>query len=412
MRGQMENGKELHLFIIWEKARYAEKEILAEIECKFNIVQTYSITWSRYQVGNNFTRFYGANLPRNSGKEKHCGSGEFKLIVVIDEKPKYEDRLTSKGVRRVNANMFDTKSILRSITGGGHKIHGTDSEEETKHDLVLLTGLSISDFLRKHTQREEDVIYKSDLLGCHGWDSFEQLFYVLNECSEYIVLRNVENIDLEYIKQNKGDIDLLVKNAEGIKYVLGDLTNINKSNSHMHVAVCNHEVLFEVYQSGLNLFHEKFESELFKSKNKVNNIYCPSKVNEMYGLIYHALLNKPKFEDKHKKRIFNNYAQYIEDKDKSEAGLLNKLLCYFETNSYMFIKPNFGYFNARAEIKGRLIKNKNRDGFFRRKINKIFDIKCKGRKLEIYILKLLKNQVVIKIKFPKGIRFCFYLGLK
>lgn len=408
----MKHNKEIHLFIIWEKARSFEDEIIAKIECKFKIIQTYSITWSPYQVGNNFTRFYGTNLPKNSQKEQHCGGGEFKLIVVVDEEPNYDDRLTSKGVRSVNVNMFDTKAILRDITGGGHKIHGTDSETETKHDLVLLTGLSINDFLIKYPTRVENVIYKHDLLGCHGWNDFEQLFYVLNECSESIVLRNVENINLDYITHNKGDIDILAKNSEEIKYVLGDLSGVSKNSSHMHVSISKTVALIEVYQYGTNLYHKDFEDKLFKSKVKTNNIYHPEAEIEMYALIYHALLKNSEFQDKHKNRIFNKYANYLEDENKNEEGLLNKMILYFDTNSYSFIKPNTGYFNLRPEIKTRLIKNKNRDSFLKRNIKKIFYIKRDRRELEVFILKNYKNRIFIKLELFRGISLLFHLGTK
>ncbi len=407
----MKKNKEVHLFIIWEKARNFEEEIMSQLENKFRVIQTYLITWSPYQVGNNFTRFYGANLPKDSEKEKHCGIGEFRLIVVIDEDPLYDDRNTSKGVRRVNVNMFDTKSSLRAITGGGHKIHGTDSEKETRHDLILLTGLSLSDFLVKYPERKEDVIHKDDLLGCHGWDSFEQLFYVLNECSENIVLRNVENIDLEYLTKNKSDIDLLARNSEEIKYVLGDLTSLNKEKSHMHVSVNKTEVLFEVYQSGTNLYHESFEETLFASKVKTNNIYHPSEEIEMYGLIYHALLYKENLEIKHEKKIFTKYERYLKDKDKSEIGLLTKLIDYFDTNSYKFIKPNIGYFNLRSEIKDRVLINVERDSSLKRKVKKLLDINIEKRTVEIYMLKIISNKIIMKLKLWKGFCVCFYLGL-
>ena len=48
---------ELHLFIIWEKARDQECIIVDKIESKFEIAQTFDITWSPYNVGQNFTKY-------------------------------------------------------------------------------------------------------------------------------------------------------------------------------------------------------------------------------------------------------------------------------------------------------------------------------------------------------------------
>jgi hypothetical protein len=155
----LNKNHELHLFIIWEKGRSNELEIIDDIQKKFTIVKTFSITWSPYLAGSNFTRFYGENLPKDSFKEVHCGSGEFKLIVVVDTNPIYENRPTSKGIRLVNTNMFDAKQVYRKLTNGGHKIHATDNIAEVKHDLTLLTGLSIDDFLKRYLNSDtNDVV--------------------------------------------------------------------------------------------------------------------------------------------------------------------------------------------------------------------------------------------------------------
>lgn len=83
-------GKELHLIILWERARYKEKEILEDIQKHLKIIECYNIAWSKENVANNFTRFYGVKLPSHSCKEKECCIGRFLLITVLDEKPKYE----------------------------------------------------------------------------------------------------------------------------------------------------------------------------------------------------------------------------------------------------------------------------------------------------------------------------------
>ena len=64
---------EIQLFVIWELGRYAEKDIIQDLADKFEIIQTFSITWSPYMVHQNFTRFYDTKLPRNSQKKNICG---------------------------------------------------------------------------------------------------------------------------------------------------------------------------------------------------------------------------------------------------------------------------------------------------------------------------------------------------
>ena len=37
---------EIHLFILWEKARFAQEKILSDIALHFTILKKYEITWN------------------------------------------------------------------------------------------------------------------------------------------------------------------------------------------------------------------------------------------------------------------------------------------------------------------------------------------------------------------------------
>ena len=136
--------KELHLVIIWENGRYKEREIVNFISKKFKLVEKYKINWNKNLFGKNLTTFYGTNLPPKSDKEKHCGNGEFLLLIFYDNDPKYGYVKTSRGSERVNVNIFSCKEKFRELTGGGHKIHSTNSPLETNHDLTLLLLQTLS----------------------------------------------------------------------------------------------------------------------------------------------------------------------------------------------------------------------------------------------------------------------------
>lgn len=391
-------NSEIQLFIFWEKARNKESELLTIIKNKFEIIQTFSITWSPYNVSKNFTRFYGQSLPDDSHKELHCGSGEFKVIVVKDYKPNYQSRKTSKGNRTVNINMFDTKSKLREMTGGGHKIHATDNVNETKHNIALIFGTSLDDFLNKYKTKVKDIKLKQDLVGTNGWNSFDQLFTVLNQCSEYIVLRNHQNINLEYFQNNVGDIDILSKDMMETKFILGDLKNIN--NSHLKVDINKDIILFEIDQYNRNLFAEKWENDIFKSKVITNNIYHPNKENGMFILIYHALFFKTTLEKKHIDRIYENYNSIFNKKENIEVDIISKLKEFFIEKEYKIVPPDTGYFNFRDEFNNFYIKNKKRKPKFKNFLNKIFNITIKNRKITISFLTPIKRILLVNLLVP------------
>lgn len=401
-------SSEIQLFILWEKAREKEAELLEVIENKFEVLQTFSITWTPYLVSNNFTRFYGQSLPANSHKEIHCGSGEFRLIVVKDNHPKYEIRKTSKGNRTVNINMFDTKTQLRAITDGGHKIHGTDNINETRHNIAMLLGMSLDDFLEKYSNRKEDIKLKQDLVGTLGWESFEQLFYILNQCSDYIVLRNHQNINLKYFKNNSGDIDILSKDSMETKFILGDLKNVK--NNHSKVLIDESIVLFEVDQYGTNLICKDWEDEIFGTKIKSNHIYHPTKDNEMYLLIYHALFFKNKLEDKHIKRILERYPEHFSSRDTLEIDLIKKLKNFLQKNDFKITPPNNGYFNFRPEFEKFYKKNKNRKSKVQKLFNRIINISIKNKDININLLTPIRKLVFIEVLIPYICTIRFKIG--
>ena len=111
-------------------------------------------------------------------------------IVVEDTNPKYSIRLTSKGHKKVNINIFDSKSKFRDWTGGGHKIHATNSTDEANYDLMLLFQKDTKDYKKDKKWNGSVEISNKDLIGYDGWDNLEQLFSILNSCCKYVVLRN------------------------------------------------------------------------------------------------------------------------------------------------------------------------------------------------------------------------------
>lgn len=415
-----QKNSEIQLFVIWSKGRYAEEEILNDIASRFEIIQTFSITWSPYMVHRNFTRFYDTKLPQNSQKETYAGAGEFKLIVIRDNNPNYEHRQTSKGKFLVNTNMFDSKEKYRELTGGGHKIHGTNDMLELKHDLVLLLGLSLKDFLAKYDKPNEsniDICLSQDLPGTIGWESFDELFYVLNECDDYLVLRNSDNISLQYYQNNKGDIDLLVKDRNRCQYLLGDLSCIDSEiSADSKVSIGNKVILFEIYETGHNLFENNYEQYLFDNRVFKGNMCCLPKDLEFYTLIYHALVFHKNLSHKHIDRISRLIKEHnkFQNLEVNQNNLAKILKAFFKKHSFAFVPPdnsaiffNFNLFKDEVNF----IKNKNRVSKLKRYLKKIIRFDSYNRYFKITFLSFLNNEIDLVFSFRfrfliKEIRFC------
>ncbi len=337
---------EIHLFIIWENARSIENRILADISEKFTILKEYEVQWSKNKFAENLSRFYGTNLPANSRKEIHVGTNPFLAIVVEDKKPVYKKHTTSKGDQVVNSNLFNAKALHRSWTGGGHKIHASNSIVEADYNLALLFGMNSEDFLsftRRKSYSKKREKWDKDLLGSEGWTDMRELFYVLNTRSDYVVLRNFKPLPDNYYSENHGDIDLLVDSRDDVAYTLNAKPVFpSRHRVHYKVKVNNEDVLFDLRYVGDGYYDIAWEKSILESRVFVRNcFYTPDSQNHFYSLLYHALIQKPELGEDYKEKI-KRLAEESGEKviDMSNPKSVVKYLANFMSEqSYSFTQP-------------------------------------------------------------------------
>ena len=292
----LEYRPELHLFLLWEKARTKEAEILSDLQQQLALVGCYDVSWSPKQVSANFTRFYGQKLGKGSFKEKECGSGPFLLVVVVDDKPAYSYVETSRGVEWVNTRLFDLKRKYRAWTSGGHKIHATNSPEETNHDLTLLLGINYDDYWanKPRAWNGEITRFHQDLAGAVEWKSLAELFYVLNGTTSYAVLRNHESLPDGEASTGHGDIDLLVSQKENAAHILNAVKVFKEPHRvHYKTRVAGEDVYFDLRFVGDRYYDPAWESRILKQRRlNSRGIHVLDDENYFFTLVYHALIHK------------------------------------------------------------------------------------------------------------------------
>lgn len=169
---------EVHLFVLWSAARPHEAEIVADIESTFRLLDLVEVTWTASAFGQNLTTFYGAALPPDSHKEQHAGTGPFLVAVVEDEHPRQRFRRMGSNRRWVSARVIDARARYRAMTGGGYRVHASESAVEANRDLVLLFGRPARSFLR--TGRAGLRRHVGDIVGANGWRSESELLLALD----------------------------------------------------------------------------------------------------------------------------------------------------------------------------------------------------------------------------------------
>lgn len=289
-------SEELHLIVLWQNARYKQKEILEDIKSQVKILEVIEIEWSSNNVANNFTRFYGVKLPNRSFKEKECGRGKFLTVVVKDENPVYGYVETSRGFEYINKNLLELKEKYRSWTRGGHKIHTTNTPAETNHDITLLLGVNYNDYLKTAPESWDGSFrqVKRDITGCNGWKDLKEFFYVLNATSNYCVLRNYEILPEEFKSDLHGDIDILTDNFDDMVFLTGAKPVFKKKyRVHHKVKIAGQDVLFDFRFLGDDYYCQDFEEDILKTRVlNEKGIYIPNNENAFYSLIYHCIIQK------------------------------------------------------------------------------------------------------------------------
>lgn len=352
---------ETNLFIIWENAQYMKDKILEDMKKEFEILRIFKVTWSKEIFSNNLTRFYGTNLPKNSDKEKHCGNGPFYLVILNDNKVNYEDRDTSKGVQRVNTHMFDSKKKYREWTGGGHKIHGTNSEIETNHDLTLLIGRNVKDFkeeIKDKPWNGEIEEFNKNLIGAESWDSIRQVFYMLNNCTTYAVLRNYEDLFGNTYLSGHEDIDLLCKDKQDVEYLLNCKPKFKqKYRVHYYLKVQDKKIMVDLRYVGDGYYDSNWQKNMLKNRVYEDEFYHLSPEDYYYSLVYHSIIQKPMFGFDYRERLKKMSMGLFNMPIVNEEDHLKKLDDYFNKNNYEYTVPedysvlfNFDKVNKKVKV--------------------------------------------------------------
>jgi hypothetical protein len=177
------------LFVIWGHARAAEDRIVTDLADRFEVLHVYDVHWSRSLLMRNFRRFYSDIDVRGIAHLYKKGAGAFLAITAVDHQPRFEERMTARGMRLVNSRFLDAKVIYREWTSD-LVVHCGENEWENTRDITMLLGEDPRSHLARSSRRWDGLVERldRDIVGARGWPSARELFRVLNETVRYAVL--------------------------------------------------------------------------------------------------------------------------------------------------------------------------------------------------------------------------------
>lgn len=334
--------RSIHIFIVWQTALQYKTEILKIIERQFKILKLYTVQWSENKFSKNLTCFYEEDLRRHYGHVKMRGSGQFLMVIVEDLMPDYIELKTRRGLEHVNRNVNDVKWYVRNEITHMYNFHGSLNEQETRANLVKILGVNLEDLLKTVNLNGSEHAIIQDCPGVNGWKNLEEIFYVINECSNYVVLRGYEYLPNRHRMDQHGDIDILVDNMPAVINVLtcGEETINNQFEFFTWLTLCGDEkespqkILFHIKYVGDGYYDKAMEQKILDTKiyNK-NGIYIPNTEMYFWSLLYHGLLHKENFikYSSELKAIAPNLG--IDWKDDKEY-LCELLSCWLQENRY------------------------------------------------------------------------------
>lgn len=130
-----------NLFVIWSRARFAEKRILDDMAKNVRIVAVHEMKWPCGAI-EGYARFYGS-VPDNARRKiRHCGKGPFVVAVVRDDAP-------LPGEFGGDGRIDEMKTRYRKWTGHRKfRIHATRGEGECDFSLRILSGRGLEEWKR------------------------------------------------------------------------------------------------------------------------------------------------------------------------------------------------------------------------------------------------------------------------
>jgi len=346
----MKNDGEIHLIVLWEKARVAEERILADIPKHVEVVRTLELEWPG-DAATAFQEFYGTYLPSPERKVRDAGAGKFLCVVVRDKRCRYAFRRTERGMERLNELVYQMKRRYREWIGGSHIVHASNSVEEARHDLWLLTSIPYEDWQSgAHAAKSPRTIP-----GRGRWESLRDAFETLNRTMSYVVLRGYDHLPDNYVRERDTDIDVLCEDCRNAAWIL----HARKVYPHLpyrphyEIDVAGSHVRLDLRYIGDGYYCEAWERDILKRRVKnERGFYTPGEEDALPSLAYHALLQKKVATPNLCKAL-----RTIEGKgEASAAGLLDMLGRFMSERGYRASKPKDTtvYFNAVLDARADL----------------------------------------------------------
>lgn len=285
-------GEQSSLFVIWANGRHREKEIIRDLNERFDVLNVSEVTWSPNKVAENFQRFYADIDVRGIYHRFSKGPGPFIAITVVDRSPVMEERETSRGPRIVNGRFIDAKTLYRAWAGE-LAVHCTENAWETDRDVFMLFGVGMQQNRNEIAGRWSGEITKviRDVTGAHGWSSEKELFGALNRAVEYVM---VTGPDRPPFLGKDTELNLLAADGRALHTVLrAQPKEPASAGGSFRVPIGQGKAAIGLRNPQDGFFPAAFAWRILRSRKlAAGGVFVPDEREAFGALAYHELMHR------------------------------------------------------------------------------------------------------------------------
>src|SRR5690554_3118350 len=278
---------------LWKSARPHLDEIRKLLNENFEVLLETEIEWSEKHFHANAQRLYeapiyvGVNHDKiHSSHSKKIGDNKFILFVVKDVNPNYTYAQSVSGkVEMSNLNIVDAKYKVRDWIAENsdekYGVHSTNNIHEFFFQVPLLLGENR--FIRLiNSEKIIEPIISKDLEGAEGWESYNDLFKILNLTTNYLVQRGFETLPDENPEM---DIDFLTDNHQRLASAIGAKQKKEQLYKGF-VFIKKQSISLDFRYVGDKYYDVNWEKDMLQNKVFRNGVYVPRSEERRVGKEY------------------------------------------------------------------------------------------------------------------------------
>lgn len=193
------------------------------------------------------------------------------------------------------------------------------------------------------------------------WNSLQEMFNVLNQEAEYLVLRNYESLINGEMIDNHEDIDLFCSDIRQVARLTGAEPRWKKDNGVNYIVHIQNSIIdIDIHCMGNGYYDLKWEKKMLENRELfMDTFYILNSLDYFYSLLYHALIHKYDISDDYVIRLSNMAQMLCVNWDVENLQVI--LSDYMKEKGYFYTYPKLVnvIFNLSNVDKLLLKKNGN-----------------------------------------------------